>query len=113
MREFMAYCLLLSLISCTNNNTLFVSLKKNRTQINFQNNLSSTAELNILNYLYYYNGAGVAAADFNNDGLADLYFTGNQTEDKLFLNLGELSLKILHQRLTSITRFPGLQELLL
>jgi hypothetical protein len=93
MREFMAYCLLLSLISCTNNNTLFVSLKKNRTQINFQNNLSSTAELNILNYLYYYNGAGVAAADFNNDGLADIYFTGNQTEDKLFLNLGGLRFK--------------------
>ena len=89
----MAYCLLLSLISCTNNNTLFVSLKKNRTQINFQNNLSSTAELNILNYLYYYNGAGVAAADFNNDGLADIYFTGNQTEDKLFLNLGGLRFK--------------------
>ncbi len=93
MREFIAYCLLLSLISCTNNNSLFVSLKKNKTQINFQNNLTSTADLNILNYLYYYNGAGVAAADFNNDGLADLYFTGNQTEDKLFLNVGELQFK--------------------
>ena len=93
MREFIAYCLLLSLISCTNNNSLFVSVKKNKTQINFQNNLTSTVDLNILNYLYYYNGAGVAAADFNNDGLADLYFTGNQTEDKLFLNLGELQFK--------------------
>ena len=93
MREFIAYSLLLSLISCTTNNSLFVSLKKNKTQINFQNNLTSTADLNILNYLYYYNGAGVAAADFNNDGLADLYFTGNQTEDKLFLNVGELQFK--------------------
>ena len=93
MREFIAFSLLLSLISCTTNNSLFVSLKKNKTQINFQNNLTSTVDLNILNYLYYYNGAGVAAADFNNDGLADLYFTGNQTEDKLFLNLGELQFK--------------------
>ena len=93
MREFIASCLLLSLLSCTNNNSLFVSVKKNKTQINFQNNLTSTADLNILNYLYYYNGAGVAAADFNNDGLADLYFTGNQTEDKLFLNVGELQFK--------------------
>jgi len=93
MREFIAYSLLLSLISCTTNNSLFVSLKKNKTQINFQNNLTSTADLNILNYLYYYNGAGVAAADFNNDGLADIYFTGNQTEDKLFLNLGGLQFK--------------------
>ena len=93
MREFIAFSLLLSLISCTTNNSLFVSLKKNKTQINFQNNLTSTVDLNILNYLYYYNGAGVAAADFNNDGLADLYFTGNQTEDKLFLNLGGLRFK--------------------
>jgi hypothetical protein len=93
MRKFIASCLLLSLLSCTNNNSLFVSVKKNKTQINFQNNLTSTADLNILNYLYYYNGAGVAAADFNNDGLADLYFTGNQTEDKLFLNVGELQFK--------------------
>ena len=93
MREFIAFSLLLSLISCTTNNSLFVSLKKNKTQINFQNKLTSTVDLNILNYLYYYNGAGVAAADFNNDGLADLYFTGNQTEDKLFLNLGELQFK--------------------
>ena len=93
MREFIVFCLLLSLISCTNNKSVFVSLKKNKTQINFQNNLTSTADLNILNYLYYYNGAGVAAADFNNDGLADLYFTGNQTEDKLFLNLGGLQFK--------------------
>ena len=93
MREFIASCLLLSLLSCTNNNSLFVSVKKNKTQINFQNNLTSTADLNILNYLYYYNGAGVAAADFNNDGLADLYFTGNKTEDKLFLNVGELQFK--------------------
>ncbi|MDC3318810.1 VCBS repeat-containing protein [Flavobacteriaceae bacterium] len=72
---------------------MFVTLPSNTTQIKFQNNLTSTADLNILNYLYYYNGAGVAAADFNNDGLADLYFTGNQTEDKLFLNLGELKFK--------------------
>ncbi|MDA9992877.1 VCBS repeat-containing protein, partial [Flavobacteriaceae bacterium] len=72
---------------------MFVTLPSNRTQIKFQNNLTSTADLNILNYLYYYNGAGVSAADFNNDGLADLYFTGNQTEDKLFLNLGELKFK--------------------
>ena len=93
MREFIVFCFLLSLISCTNNKSVFVSLKKNKTQINFQNNLTSTADLNILNYLYYYNGAGVAAADFNNDGLADLYFTGNQTEDKLFLNLGGLQFK--------------------
>jgi len=93
MKEFIVCSLFFLLCSCNNNDTLFVTLPSNITQIKFQNNLTSTADLNILNYLYYYNGAGVAAADFNNDGLADLYFTGNQTEDKLFLNLGELKFK--------------------
>ena len=69
--------------------SLFISLKSEQTQINFQNTLTNTPKLNILNYLYYYNGAGVSAADFNNDGLADLYFTANQSQDKLYLNLGD------------------------
>ncbi|HEY5690681.1 MAG TPA: VCBS repeat-containing protein [Cyclobacteriaceae bacterium] len=47
-------------------------------------------ELNILTYLYYYNGAGVAINDFNNDGLNDIYFTSNQGADKLFINQGGL-----------------------
>lgn len=67
---------------------LFTKLPSTRTHISFKNELKETPELNILTYLYYYNGAGVAAADFNNDGLADLYFTSNQGEDKLYLNKG-------------------------
>ncbi|WP_243396873.1 VCBS repeat-containing protein [Flagellimonas pacifica] len=62
-----------------------------RTGITFKNELTETPELNILNYLYYYNGAGVAAGDFNNDDLTDLYFTSNQGEDKLYLNKGQFS----------------------
>ena len=88
------YCLLLLLIfSCNseeNKTTLFVSKKAYETGIHFQNTISSTTDLNILNYIYFYNGSGVAAADFNNDGLTDLYFTANQTEDKLYLNRGNL-----------------------
>ena len=72
-------------ISCNNKNSLFVALKSDETQIKFKNKLTSTADLNILNYLYYYNGGGVATADFNNDGFADLYFVGNQSSDKLYL----------------------------
>ena len=93
MKEFIVCSLLFLLVSCNNNDSLFVSLPSNKTQIKFQNKLTSTTDLNILNYLYYYNGAGVAAADFNNDGLADLYFTGNQTEDKLYLNTGNFQFK--------------------
>ena len=57
--------------------------------IAFNNELSSTPELNILNYIYFYNGAGVAAADFNGDGWQDLYFTSNQGADHLYLNNGD------------------------
>lgn len=61
--------------------------------IEFSNDLSPTAELNILTYLYYYDGGGVAAGDLNNDGLIDLYFTGNQVADHLYLNQGDLKFK--------------------
>ena len=93
IKGFIFSTLLLILFSCKDQNSLFVSLKSNKTQIRFSNDLTSTTDLNILNYLYYYNGGGVAAADFNNDGLADLYFTGNQTEDKLYINLGDFQFK--------------------
>lgn len=58
--------------------------------LTFRNQLIETPELNILNYLYYYNGAGVLAADFNGDGLPDLYFAANQQPDALYLNRGGL-----------------------
>jgi len=67
---------------------LFVQMPASVTGISFSNTLTNTPELNILTYLYYYNGAGIAAADFNNDGNIDLYFTSNQEGDKLYLNKG-------------------------
>jgi len=76
-------------LSCKKNeNVLFTELAVEETNVNFQNRLISEPNLNILNYLYFYNGSGVSAADFNNDGLCDLYFTANQTSDKLYVNKG-------------------------
>lgn len=68
--------------------TLFKLLAPSETGIDFRNDLVSTEEMNILEYLYFYNGGGVATGDVNNDGLVDIYFTSNQGENKLYLNKG-------------------------
>lgn len=70
---------------------LFRPLDPDQTGIHFANSLNDSPDLNILNYLYYYNGGGVVAADFNNDDLVDLYFVGNQVADELYINKGDLS----------------------
>ena len=67
-------------------NTLFTRLESSATGIDFENANIDTDSLSIIDYLYYYNGAGVAVADINNDGLPDIYFTSNTGGNKLYLN---------------------------
>jgi enediyne biosynthesis protein E4 len=71
-------------------NTLFTLLSPDHTGIQFVNTITESDTLNIMNEEYIYNGGGVAVGDFNNDGLPDLYFTGNMVENKLYLNKGNL-----------------------
>jgi hypothetical protein len=67
---------------------LFKSVPKSETGINFANMLKESPELNIIAYEYFYNGGGVGLGDFNNDGLIDIYFSGNLQPAKLYLNKG-------------------------
>lgn len=69
---------------------LFEKLPASKTGIDFQNTITQTANINILSWEYLFNGGGVAVGDLNNDGLPDLIFTGNQVENKIYLNKGNL-----------------------
>jgi hypothetical protein len=68
--------------------TLFERRAPDSTGVTFSNALAESAALNIVNYLYYYNGGGVAAGDVNGDGRVDLYFTANEEDNALYLNRG-------------------------
>jgi len=67
---------------------LFELLSPEATGVTFANTLPEKADFNILNYLYYYNGGGVAVGDIDGDGLPDLYFTSNLGPNKLYRNRG-------------------------
>ncbi|MDQ3534746.1 MAG: VCBS repeat-containing protein [Bacteroidota bacterium] len=69
-------------------NTLFQLVSPDHSGIHFTNEIFENDTLNILNQEYIYNGGGIAVGDFNNDGLPDLYFTGNMVSNKLYLNNG-------------------------
>ena len=69
---------------------LFKPVPPEETGINFANILKESPLLNIITYEYFYNGGGVGLGDFNNDGLIDIYFSGNMVPGKLYLNKGNL-----------------------
>ena len=83
------FLIILSTFGCAEKiDTKFELLQPSQTNIHFSNDLESTPEFNIQNYLYFYDGGGVAAGDINNNGLPDLFFTGNMVENRLYLNKG-------------------------
>ncbi len=69
---------------------LFENPSPQKTGIDFVNKVTETDDLNILDYLYFYDGGGVCIGDINNDDLPDIFFSGNQVKNRLFLNKGDL-----------------------
>ncbi|KEO75068.1 VCBS repeat-containing protein [Anditalea andensis] len=91
MNKIKTLFLLASIWSCSQQGEkekMFSLLSPAETGIHFSNDLEGTEELNILEYLYFYNGGGVAVGDVNNDGWVDIYFTSNQGSNKLYINKG-------------------------
>lgn len=93
LRITVAALLALLATACNSSNTsqLFTQLDEDQTGIDFQNTLFDGESLNVLNYIYFYNGGGVAVGDINNDGLPDILFTGNMVHNRLFLNKGNFT----------------------
>ena len=111
MKKYVLLSLILSvLISCQSSQEIidpaipFVELEEEKTGIDFTNQLTYKPYMNIIEYLYYYNGGGVAVGDINNDGLEDLYFSANQLPDRLYLNLGNM-------KFVDISKQAGLSQL--
>lgn len=104
MKRVVWVTFLVGLVSCKKqDNKLFTEVPFEQSKVTFVNQLRSAPELNILNYIYYYNGAGVATGDFNNDGLEDLFFTANEGKHEFYLNKGELLFQ-------NVTRETGIEE---
>jgi hypothetical protein len=80
---------LIAIISCNQKSRhVYEKLTPEQTGINFSNTLVYSDTLSVLDFEYLFNGGGVAIGDINNDGLQDIFFTGNMTSGKLYLNRG-------------------------
>lgn len=86
------FLILLILCGCDSPSTSekhFTALSPKKTNLYFQNNLTEGPNTNVLLYEYFYNGGGVALADFNGDEKLDLYLTSNMEDNKMYLNKGD------------------------
>ena len=94
MKSVCGFVLLLTtsflFLSCKQDNTLFRLVSSANSQIHFANTIVENDSINPIDVTNIYNGGGVGIGDFNNDGLQDVYFTGSQVSNKLYLNKGEL-----------------------
>src|SRR6266496_2455034 len=88
--------------ACHSKHTLFDKIASSHSGITFNNRIVENDSINPLNVVNIYNGGGVGIGDFNNDGLQDIYFTGNMLPCKLYLNKG-------HFKFEDITTQAGVE----
>lgn len=88
--RFFAWSFFVLMAFSCRNKTLFKKVSSSHSGIQFNNKIVESDSLNPLDNTNIYNGGGVGIGDFNNDGLPDIYFTGNQVSNKLYLNKGNL-----------------------
>ncbi|HUQ67791.1 MAG TPA: VCBS repeat-containing protein [Flavitalea sp.] len=91
MKRF-TYFLVLLICACgePSSDKLFSKVSSSSSGVNFKNLLVEDDQFNVLTYPYFYNGGGVATGDINNDGLTDIFFTGNMVKNRLYLNKGDM-----------------------
>jgi hypothetical protein len=92
---FFVFTVLTVVIACrhSGSNTLFRKISSGKSGIHFNNAIVENDSINPIDLEFLYNGGGVAAGDFNNDGMTDLYFTASTVSNKLYLNEGNFSFK--------------------
>src|ERR687885_2604566 len=90
VNKLLCCSLILLFASCQNKNTLFHLVSSAHSGIHFNNHIVENDSVNPIDVTNVYNGGGVGVGDFNNDGLQDIYFTGNLVSNKLYLNRGNL-----------------------
>lgn len=104
-----AIIFILGLVSCNNKKndspqeeqkieTLFTLLEPEETGISFINKVENQKNFNIFKYRNFYNGGGVAIGDINNDGLQDIYLTGNMVPNRLYLNKGNMQFEDISEK---------------
>lgn len=93
VQYYLALLVILFFVSCEKEKQFFDTGKFHAhsatdSGIDFKNELHDLKRHNALTYETFYSGGGVAIGDLNNDGLKDIYFSGNQVGDELYLNKG-------------------------
>src|SRR5438045_1464075 len=86
-RVFLFFCVLI-FCSCKKH-TLFQEVSSSHSNIHFVNKITENDTINPLDVTNIYNGGGIGIGDFNNDGLPDIYFSGNMVPNRLYLNQGD------------------------